>query len=356
MSNNQIIKPTSADAAKFTYGPLRPLPTNTKVKFISARLNGGMPVVQTPVLVTMQGFKAYTDAAEGRTSYSIEASFPFVDRFGSDDYDESANPSDPNQAQGTFYNFIRSLERHNVSTIARNSLEYLKNGKTYTEEQVRDDKYSPMLKYSRDKDTKVLDGKWAPTMKLKVQFPRGGEEESSDGKARGSRLMLFDHNKEALPVTEDTFREYIGKGTKFSAIIQFTGMWLGGGKLCPSWKVVQLRVHNARPQPMVSYAFIDDETEEHASALATPARGGAGGRPSRFVDDGLDKDASDDEEDDDLPPLVSVSNAAAPAAAGAGSYTEDSLADLEVSESSAAAAPTKSRARAPPKRAPTVSK
>lgn len=272
----KIYKYNTLDVNKVGYTGIKTLKSNAAVKYISPRVGDELGItLQTPVLLTTTGFSSYVDAATGKVTHTISASFPFADAWGNSDYEGA--PGDENYEQGMFYNTIRNLERKFIADGAKNSLEWFKKGKVYTEEQVKDDKYTTMIKLSADKESKELNGKYPPSFKVKVQFGAGD-----------NNVRLYDNDKNPVEASEDNFREYIPKGTRFSAIISMTGLWLAGGKLSPSWKVLQLRVHSAKAKGLAEYAFVDDGEEAIGASQPAPASNAfaiTAAPQSSFVDD-----------------------------------------------------------------------
>lgn len=322
-----IYKFNTLDVNKVGYTGIKTLKSNAAVKYISPRVGDKLGItLQTPELLTTTGFSSYVDAASGKVTYTISASFPFADAWGNSDYEGA--PGDENYEAGQFYNLIRNLERQFVADAAKNSLEWFKKGKSYTEEQVKDDKYNSMIKLSVDKETKELNGKYPPSFKFKVQLDREGS------------VRLFDNEKTAVEATEDNFREYIPKGTRFSAIISMTGLWLSGGKLSPSWKVEFIRVHSAKPKALSDYPFLDDEEETIGASQPAPAYAAA---PvgAQAVDSAL----VDDEDD------FGYGNATGTEAAQESTVEEDQEVDVEIAKPATVKSAGKSAAA--PKRAPT---
>lgn len=270
----KIYKYNTLDVNKVGYTGIKTLKSNVAVKYISPRVGDELGItLQTPVLLTTTGFSSYVDAASGKVTHTIAASFPCADAWGNSDYEGA--PGDEHYEQGQFYNLIRNLERKFIADGAKNSLEWFKKGKAYTEEQVKDDKYTSMIKLSADKESKELNGKYPPTFKVKVQFGAGD-----------NNVRLYDNDKNPVEASEDNFREYIPKGTRFSAIISMTGLWLAGGKISPSWKVLQIRVHSAKAKGLSEYAFVDDGEEAIGASQPAPASNAfAPAQQSSFVDD-----------------------------------------------------------------------
>jgi hypothetical protein len=100
--------------------------------------------------------------------------------------------------------------------------------------------YTPIIKYSKDKDGKVTD-KYPPTIRLQVPF----RNDKFD-------INVYDTKRQAVDLdTVDL------KGATVAAIIQFTGVWITKLGFGCSTRIIQLRV-TPKPNSMKGYAFVED--------------------------------------------------------------------------------------------------
>jgi hypothetical protein len=60
--------------------------------------------------------------------------------------------------------------------------------------------------------------------------------------------------------------ENIPRGSKVSAIVQCSGVWIAGSKFGLTMKIVQMKVCPEKVFKIEGYSFIDDEDEEEADA------------------------------------------------------------------------------------------
>ena len=131
-----------------------------------------------------------------------------------------------------------------VDQGSKNSMAWFKKKKAHRDVVMA--LFSPQIKLSRDKETGEVDGKYPPTMKLKLPV--------RDGKP-GFDIYDFSQNKLDRPLDE-----LFVKGATIQALIRCSGIWIVGGKFGCSWNVSQVMVD--APVAIQSYAFIDDSDGE----------------------------------------------------------------------------------------------
>lgn len=118
--------------------------------------------------------------------------------------------------------------------IKRKVLEFSKDwtGKQLKNEEMVDMMWSPMLRFPKNKETQELEMDRPPTLNVKIPCFEG--KWSSE---------IYNENKEKIfPDEEDpsvTPLNFITKGTHMMAIVQFGGLWVVGGKIGATWKLVQ---------------------------------------------------------------------------------------------------------------------
>ena len=97
-----------------------------------------------------------------------------------------------------------------------------------------EEKFNPIIKESRDKETGELDGRWPPSMKVKVPRRDGVWECKVFNKDRTE----YNINDSENPVNcEDLFV----KNTKVP-ILQCVGLWIASGNYMCQWKLVKAEV------------------------------------------------------------------------------------------------------------------
>lgn len=199
----------------------------------------GRIVLQTPVMALPFGAQPYQDPNTGDVmSWSTDVSF---------------RDNDPKVVQ--FMETIKVLDEVMLKAAHENSAEWF--GKKMAPE-VLGEFYRKLVKPSNNP-------LFAPTMKLKIPLVNG--EIST---------QVFDESK--APKTMD----YVTKGTSCRLIIELGSIWFINKSFGVSWKVLQMAVVS-RPRRMETFAFVDDDDAEDATA--------AGG--SAFLDDDKDDMVTD---------------------------------------------------------------
>lgn len=113
--------------------------------------------------------------------------------------------------------------------------------------------YSPIVRYSKDKETGNNSYEFPPTLRVKIPY-------------RNNKFgcSVFNTNKEEVDPNE--LESILVKGSRVKALIQPSQIWFSGGKFGLAWKVVQLLVHP--PSKIDGYSFINEDesdTEENYS-------------------------------------------------------------------------------------------
>jgi hypothetical protein len=99
--------------------------------------------------------------------------------------------------------------------------------------------YSPMLKYSKDKNTGECDLTKAPSIRIKLPVWEGTwrcEVYDDEG------TKLFPNSSGLTPV------DLIPKATNVKVLMTCGGIWFANGKFGITWKLVQAMVQKPRPQ------------------------------------------------------------------------------------------------------------
>ena len=109
--------------------------------------------------------------------------------------------------------------------------------------------YNPVVKVSKDKETGEPDGKYPPTVKVKIP--------NYDGKWG---CDIYDDKKNELKPSPEELKDMISKGTKVQALIRCTGVYFAAGKYGVTWRVTQLKIFKS--SSLKGYAFVDDSDDE----------------------------------------------------------------------------------------------
>ena len=104
--------------------------------------------------------------------------------------------------------------------------------------------YTPMVKYSKNKETGEINTQYPPTINIKVRCKEG-------------RFLCDVYDSNRNKIADPNLLELIPKGSMAQALIRCNGMWFVGGKFGCTWSLVQIKV--IPPPRLEGYGFIDDE-------------------------------------------------------------------------------------------------
>ena len=215
----------------------------------STQLNVNTLVFCAPK-ATAQGAKS-VNILNPTTKTGLTLSTPLMLTWGASDYkaegEEKGNgkfemslqfPSDEyaNDDTRAFLANMKALE----DKIKENALIYSKEwfGKVHKSSEVVDALWTPMLKYSKDKNTGEPDHSKKPTLRVKLPQWEGVWK---------SEIYDEDANK-LFPSADGVSSplDFLKKGSNVMCIIQFGGIWFINGKFSANWKLVQAMVQKPR--------------------------------------------------------------------------------------------------------------
>lgn len=176
-----------------------------------------------------------------KTNSALRMKLPIMFTFGASDYDGNEKysfalqfPDINDESCDPKYRvcFERLVEFE--ASLKRKVLEFSKDwlGKQLKSEEMVDMIWSPMLKYPKNKESKEPELNRPPTLNVKLPcFEGKWSSEVYDE----DRNMLFPNPDEPslTPVN------FITRGNNMATIIQFGGLWIVGGKIGTTWKLVQ---------------------------------------------------------------------------------------------------------------------
>ena len=225
MNQAHIVKAHRMDVGKVTFSDVKTNDNGGKTIYLN--YDDHKFIVQTPKITLPYNMSVYDKGDYPK--YSIEVSFRDLDN---------------NSQIKAFYDNFESLDDSIITQGSKNSMPWFKKKKAHRDVVMA--LFSPQIKLSRDRETGEVDGKYPPTMKLKLPV--------RDGKP-GFDIYDFSQNKLDRPLDE-----LFVKGATIQALVRCSGIWIVGGKFGCSWSVSQVMVD--APETIQSYAFIDDSDGE----------------------------------------------------------------------------------------------
>jgi hypothetical protein len=272
-----LVKGKNIDTNAITFSVPKSLDNGAKLVYVN--YNQGKFSVQTPWMTMPWKMGAYTDGEFPK--YSIDLSFKGMDE----------NP----ELQG-FHDKFKALEQKLIDGGLDNSVAWFKKNIKSRDGVV--EKFGPIIKESRDKETGEPDGKWPASMKVKVPC-RDGVWECKVSNKDGTQYKINDSEN------PDNCEDIFVKNTRVRGIITCVGLWIASGNYMCQWKLTKAEVDV--PETFSNENFLDDSDEEEevehefvkdsesegeesnaAAKVATTEGGAEGGAEGANEEDGED--------------------------------------------------------------------
>lgn len=181
--------------------------------------------ISTPLMITWGISDFVDDKGESDGKYSISLAFP-NDEYKSKQTDE-------------FLQKLKAFENEVIDYAVKNS--ELLFGEEMSKEVVKH-MFFPILKYSKNKDTKKVDYSKPPTIRAKVtRYNSKWGVEIYDTKSN----LIFPVSDNELLMPGDL----VPKLSQVACVLQCSGLWIGGKGFGVSWKLIQCVV---KPKEVVS--------------------------------------------------------------------------------------------------------
>jgi hypothetical protein len=228
-----LVKGKNIDVSKVTFSAPKVLDNGAKLVYVN--YNNGRFSVQTPWMEMPWKMGVYTEGEYPK--YSIDLSFK-----GMDDTPELQ----------VFHDKLLELGEKIIDGGVDNGVAWLK--KKNPTREVVEAIYNPIVKVSKDKETGEPDGKWPPSMKLKV--PR--RDGTWECKVQDTNGVMKINDSENPVNLEDV----LVKNTRVRAIMQCVGLWIASGNYMCQWKLVKADVEV--PDGYANEEFLEDTDDEDA--------------------------------------------------------------------------------------------
>jgi len=301
-----VIKATDLDLSKLTFSEVKSDNNGRKMVFVN--LNGGKVIVQTPKMYVPNGIKRWRkkDAVDNKDdSFEMEMSFG-----GEDKQDKNA------QAIKTFHEKMSGFDDLVKNHIKDHSKELLGKPKV-TMELIENAFHTPVVRLAMDKDGNVLD--YPSRIRVKLDRERSGDDFTGrllSCKRPPTEILMYDQNKELLPMDENNFETIVPKNSQVVAVIELVYLTITT-KVSAKWKLVQAKVERNQTN-ITGYAMIDDdetpdldsetpvETLTAQTAKVTVEDQVEEVETGEEVEDELDDDLDEEDEPEPVPTPVPV--------------------------------------------------
>jgi hypothetical protein len=203
--------------------------------------------ISTPLMLTWGASDFVDESGKGNGKFEMSLQFP-------------NDPEDKNEDTNALLKNLIEFENKIKTDALKFSKEWF--GKIHKSSEVVDALWTPMLKYSRDKNTGEPNLSKAPVLRVKIpQWEGVWKSEIYD--EDGAKLFP-DSMSQVTPL------DFIKKGTQVATIIQCGGLWFANGKFGMTWKLIQAVVQKPRAN-IVGQCFIKLKKADKEKLKSQPA-------------------------------------------------------------------------------------
>jgi hypothetical protein len=229
-ATSDIILPKNFAVDRITYSNPKQLETGAKSIYIS--YNEKQLLVQTPDMTAPFGVSMWPGERGAPDKYNIDVSF-------------TGRESRP-QLQ-SFFDMLEAISERVITDAMENAQSWFK--RRFPSRDVVEALYTPIIKYSKDRNTGEINTQYPPNFKMSLPF-RDGQ----------FQFPVYDGKRNPLNLLDIATSDTRGKGSRVSAIVQCSAVWIAASKFGVTWKVRQLRI--SEPARLTGYAFQKTEEEE----------------------------------------------------------------------------------------------
>ena len=244
-TQNSIILAKQVDQNKLTFDG--PLANNYGGKYAKVLHNGSWLLVQSPKVVCPFGINVYEETDKNghvvKKAYSADVSFK-----GYKADAESGQPEQPKIKE--LYEMISMMEHSLVKHAHKNAFTWVDDPNA--SEAVCQALLRSGIKWSRDKQTKQINKKYAPRLKLNLPVYEDG---------MGFKAFLNGRDTQITSI--DELMKLASGRCEMVAICKCDRVTFNGGKYGYKWSVQQLKLFSTAGS-MSNYAFIEDSDDEDA--------------------------------------------------------------------------------------------
>ncbi len=229
MSSQNIVFSKSFTPSSLSVSSLSTLKSGAKSAYLN--YNKGGFVIQTPSCVLPMGMSVFEEG--NNKKYSLQLSLR--------DYDVPGKMKD-------FYDMLGKLDEFMIEQGIKNSKDWF--GKQFSPELIREDKYKPCVRTSKNLNKEG--NPYPPGFRITLKTDDNGK-------------FLFDNvvNKSMEKITDRTYEEIFGRNCKVTCLLKCSGVWVSSVGYGLTWKPIQIRMDEESASNAV-YAIQDDE--ENGSA------------------------------------------------------------------------------------------
>jgi len=288
-TKSDALKPQHIDLSKITFGEI--VTNKHGGKSCRVQLDGRDLMIETPRMKLPYGISVNIEKdTSGKPIQGKNPKYNLDLSFAGFELNDQGEPAD--KAVRELFEKMEGLHNLLIKAVHKNAESWL--GLSECNEAIAKAFVRDTIKYSKDKITKKINNKYAPTLRGKLAF--------WDNKFSA---LAYDENKQLIP---DLKSALVARG-EARTILKLEGVNIAQGKCGFSFKIIQIRVY--RPVGLPAYAFVDDDDEDvpvKSTLTSEPEQKSHNTHVEDSEDDenGNGKDEldaqDDDEEDEEKPP------------------------------------------------------
>lgn len=225
-----IIRATDLDVSAISFSDVRTLDNGGKM--ININYNGQKLFMQLPSLIASYGLSVWPSDKGGLDKMHLDLSMAGYD---------GTNPN-----VKTFFDKMTQFDDLLIDTAMTNSKAWFR--KVLANREVAQAVFTPLVKFSKDKNTGELSTQYPPVVRLQIPRNKNGNID----------VEIYDANRNKLNFDEVDF-----KRAAVTAIVQVSSVWLISGKFGVTMKVQQMKINQSQSK-LSTFAFVEDSDDEAA--------------------------------------------------------------------------------------------
>lgn len=284
-----IVKGNAFDLSKVTFSDIKTDIHGRKMVYINGETN--KILIQTPKMYAPNGIKKWRkkDAVDNKDDkFELELSF-----YGENGTDK--NSHEIAEFKKTWEQFDE-LIKDKVVEKCKEWLSMPKLDKNTLESVM----YTPMVKIPKDKEGNELPYPSRIRIKIDREMDTNGNFSGRflSNKKFKTDVLVFDENKQNLPINEENAESVIPKGCQVVCIMELVYLSLSKTTISTKWKLVQAKVFRNKDS-INEYAMLDDSDESDLdTAEDAPETKLANLKLSDNVETPVEDEADEDVEDE----------------------------------------------------------
>lgn len=234
MSSQNIVFSKSFTPSSLSISSLSTLKSGAKSAYLN--YNKGGFVIQTPSCVLPAGMSVFEEGAVKKHSLQLSLR----------DYETPGKMKE-------FYDMLTKLDEFMIEQGIKNSKEWF--GKQFSPELIREDKYKPCIRVSKNLNKDGVP--YPPSLRVALKTNENGS-------------FILDNvvRKNMEKISDRSFEEIFGRNSKVTCLLKCSGVWVSSVGYGLTWKPIQVRVDEESASNAV-YAIQDDEEENGVSSSTT---------------------------------------------------------------------------------------